>query len=66
MFWGSLFAIIAGIIVNFIILELFYNFIISKKSKKQEANSFNELNQAHEKNVELESEIIELKDVIVV
>lgn len=34
VFWGSLFAIIAGIIVNFIILELFYNFIISKKSKK--------------------------------
>ena len=34
VFWGVLFAIISGIIVNFIILELFYNFIISKKSKK--------------------------------
>lgn len=34
VFWGILFAIIATIIVNFIILELFYNFIISKKSKK--------------------------------
>lgn len=34
VFFGALFAIISGIIVNFIILELFYNFIISKKSKK--------------------------------
>ena len=34
VFWGSLFGIIAAIIVNFIILEIFYNFIISKKSKK--------------------------------
>jgi len=34
IFWGALFAIISGIIVNFIILELFYNFIISKKSKR--------------------------------
>ena len=34
VFWGSLLAIISGIIVNFIILELFYNFITSKKSKK--------------------------------
>ena len=34
VFLGALFAIISGIIVNFIILELFYNFIISKKSKK--------------------------------
>ncbi len=34
VFFGALFAIISGIIINFIILELFYNFIISKKSKK--------------------------------
>lgn len=34
VFFGALLAIISGIIVNFIILELFYNFIISKKSKK--------------------------------
>lgn len=34
VFWGSLFAIISALIVNYIILELFYNFIISKKSKK--------------------------------
>jgi len=34
VFLGALFAIISGLIVNFIILELFYNFIISKKSKK--------------------------------
>ena len=34
VFWGALFAIISGLIVNFIILELFYNFIINKKSKK--------------------------------
>lgn len=34
VFVGTLFGIISGLIVNFIILELFYNFIISKKSKK--------------------------------
>jgi len=34
VFVGALFGIISGLIVNFIILELFYNFIISKKSKK--------------------------------
>ena len=34
VFWGALFAIISGLIINFIILELFYNFIISKKAKK--------------------------------
>ena len=34
VFVGALFGIICGLIVNFIILELFYNFIISKKSKK--------------------------------
>lgn len=34
VFWGSLFAIISAIIVNFIILELCYNFVISKKSKR--------------------------------
>jgi len=34
IFWGTLLATISAIIVNFIILELFYNFIVSKKSKK--------------------------------
>lgn len=34
VFWGCLLAIISAMIVNFIILELLYNFIISKKSKK--------------------------------
>ena len=34
IFWGTFLASISAIIVNFIILELFYNFIVSKKSKK--------------------------------
>ncbi len=34
VFLGSLFGIISAIIINFIILELCYNFIVSKKSKK--------------------------------
>ena len=34
IFCGCLFAIISGIIINFIILEWFYNFIVSKKSKR--------------------------------
>ena len=34
IFWGTLFASISAIIINFIVLELFYNFIVSKKSKK--------------------------------
>ena len=34
IFFGTLFASISAIIMNFIILELFYNFIVSKKSKK--------------------------------
>ncbi len=34
VFWGSLFGIISAIIINFIILKLCYNFIVSKKSKK--------------------------------
>lgn len=34
VFLGSIFSIIAAIIINFIILEILYNFIISKKSKK--------------------------------
>ena len=34
VFWGSLLGIISAIIINFIILELFYNFVISKKNKK--------------------------------
>ena len=34
VFLGSLFGIISAIIINFIILKLCYNFIVSKKSKK--------------------------------
>lgn len=34
VFFGVLLAILSAIMVNFIILELFYNFITSKKSKK--------------------------------
>ncbi len=34
VFLGSLFGIISAIIINFIILKLCYNFIISKKTKK--------------------------------
>lgn len=34
VFVGALLGIISAIIINFIILELFYNFIVSKKSKK--------------------------------
>jgi len=34
VFWGVLLGIISAIIINFIILELFYNFVISKKNKK--------------------------------
>lgn len=32
-FVGALMAIIAGILINFVILEIFYNFIVSKKTK---------------------------------
>lgn len=34
VFLGSLLGIISAIIINFVILELLYNFIVSKKSKK--------------------------------
>lgn len=34
LFFGSLLGIISAIIINFIILDLLYNFIVSKKSKK--------------------------------
>ena len=34
VFLGSLLALLSALIINFIILELLYNFIVSKKSKK--------------------------------